>query len=63
MALLETRGLTASYGDFQALFGLSMEVRSGEAVAVSDLDGGEQESVAAVVGPVCRSRPCQTRSV
>ena len=34
MALLETRGLTAFYGDFQALFGVDMALDEGETVAV-----------------------------
>src|SRR6476469_4016035 len=34
MALLETRALTATYGDFQALFGVDMTLDAGETVAV-----------------------------
>ena len=30
MALLETRGLTAFYGDFQALFGVDIALDEGE---------------------------------
>jgi hypothetical protein len=30
MALLETRGLTAGYGDFQALFGVDIALEPGE---------------------------------
>jgi hypothetical protein len=33
MALLETHDLTAFYGDFQALVGISIIVESGETVA------------------------------
>jgi branched-chain amino acid transport system ATP-binding protein len=29
MALLETRGLTAFYGDFQALYGIDMRLQAG----------------------------------
>ena len=38
-ALLETRGLTARYGDFQALFGVDMELGEGETVAVIGANG------------------------
>jgi branched-chain amino acid transport system ATP-binding protein len=38
-ALLETRGLTAFYGDFQALFGIDFEVEPGEAVAIIGANG------------------------
>lgn len=37
--LLRTAGLTASYGDFQALFGIDVEVRSGEVVAIIGANG------------------------
>jgi len=38
-ALLATRGLTAFYGDFQALFGIDFEVYAGEAVAIIGANG------------------------
>ena len=34
IALLETRGLTAFYGDFQALFGIDLCVEAGETIAI-----------------------------
>ena len=34
MTLLEVRGLDAFYGDFQALFGLTLDVDAGETVAL-----------------------------
>jgi branched-chain amino acid transport system ATP-binding protein len=37
--LLATRGLTAFYGDFQALFGIDFEVYAGEAVAIIGANG------------------------
>jgi branched-chain amino acid transport system ATP-binding protein len=37
--LLAVRGLDAFYGDFQALFGISMDVARGEAVAVIGANG------------------------
>jgi branched-chain amino acid transport system ATP-binding protein len=38
-ALLETRDLTAFYGDFQALFGISLSVAEGETVAIIGANG------------------------
>jgi branched-chain amino acid transport system ATP-binding protein len=37
--LLEVRALDAYYGDFQALFGVSMGVAAGEVVAVIGANG------------------------
>ena len=39
MPLLSTRGLTAHYGDFQALFGIDMDVEEGETVAIIGANG------------------------
>lgn len=39
MTLLQVRGLTASYGDFQALYGLDFDVDMGETVAVIGANG------------------------
>ncbi len=39
MTLLETHGLTAFYGDFQALFGIDFRIMEGEAVAVIGANG------------------------
>lgn len=39
MTLLETRGLTAHYGDFQALFGVDFTMDEGETVAVIGANG------------------------
>jgi branched-chain amino acid transport system ATP-binding protein len=38
-ALLETRGLTAFYGDFQALFGVDLRLERGETVAIIGANG------------------------
>ena len=38
-ALLETRGLIARYGDFQALFGVDMELGEAETVAIIGANG------------------------
>ena len=39
MALLEAHGLTAFYGDFQALYGIDLELREGETLAIIGANG------------------------
>jgi branched-chain amino acid transport system ATP-binding protein len=49
--LLETRDLTAFYGDFQALFGISLAVAAGETVAVIGANAsGKSTFLKAVAG-------------
>ncbi|MFN2539313.1 MAG: MFS transporter, partial [Mycobacteriales bacterium] len=43
--LLETRGLTASYGPVQVLFGLDLEVHEGEVVALLGTNGAGKSTV------------------
>ena len=57
MSLLAVRELNAFYGDFQALFGVSLEVAEGETVAVIGANGaGKSTFLGAVAGvlPVAR---------
>ena len=50
-ALLETRGLTAYYGDFQALFGIDFVVEPGEVVALIGANGaGKSTFLKSVTG-------------
>ena len=39
MSLLQTHGLTAFYGDFQALYGVDIAIRPGETVAIIGANG------------------------
>jgi branched-chain amino acid transport system ATP-binding protein len=52
-ALLQTKGLTAFYGDAQALFGIDFEVMAGETVAVIGANGaGKSTFMKAITGLV-----------
>jgi branched-chain amino acid transport system ATP-binding protein len=51
--MLATHGLTAFYGDFQALFGIDLEVAKGEIVAVIGANGaGKSTLLKAITGLV-----------
>jgi branched-chain amino acid transport system ATP-binding protein len=51
MALLEISSLTAFYGDFQALYGVSMSIDAGQAVAVIGANGaGKSTLLKTIVG-------------
>jgi branched-chain amino acid transport system ATP-binding protein len=60
MALLETRDLTAFYGDFQALYGIDTRLEAGETLAIIGANGaGKSTFLRAVTGLVAT----QARSV
>ena len=51
MTALETRELTAFYGDFQALFGISFALEEGETVAIIGANGaGKSTFLKAIAG-------------
>ncbi len=51
MAVLETHGLTAFYGDFQALFGITFALDEGETVAIIGSNGaGKSTFLKAITG-------------
>ena len=53
MSLLETRALTARYGDFQALYGIDFDLDAGEAVAIIGANGaGKTTLMCSIVGLV-----------
>src|SRR5664279_3548722 len=51
MALLETRKLTAFYGDFQALYGIDAVLETGETIAIIGANGaGKSTFLKAIAG-------------
>jgi len=57
MALLQTRGLTARYGDFQALFGVDIRLDQGECVAIIGANGAGKYSLLRSLSGVLRQEP------
>jgi branched-chain amino acid transport system ATP-binding protein len=55
--LLDVRDLDAFYGDIQALFGVSMRVAAGEAVAVIGANGAGKSALLKSIAGALRSRP------
>jgi branched-chain amino acid transport system ATP-binding protein len=55
--LLEVRALDAHYGDFQALFGVSIGVAEGEVVAVIGANGAGKSTLLRCIAGAMRSRP------
>src|SRR6516162_867831 len=55
-ALLAVRELEAFYGDFQALFGVSVEVARGEAVAVIGANGAGKSTLLKSIAGLLRAR-------
>ncbi|MDR3467487.1 MAG: ABC transporter ATP-binding protein [Xanthobacteraceae bacterium] len=57
MALLETRDLSAFYGDFQALFGISMAFEAGDTVAVIGANGAGKSTLLKAICGLVGARP------
>jgi len=56
-ALLNVTALDAFYGDFQALFGIDLELHSGEAVAVIGANGSGKSTLLKSLAGLVRNRP------
>jgi len=56
-ALLEVEALDAYYGDFQALFGVSLQVPPGEAVAIIGANGAGKSTLLKSIAGLLRGRP------
>jgi branched-chain amino acid transport system ATP-binding protein len=54
--LLDVRALDAHYGDFQALFGVSMQVRAGQVIAVIGANGAGKSTLLKSIAGLMRSR-------
>src|SRR5712691_10656757 len=54
--LLQVRALDASYGDFQALFGVSMAIACGEVAAVIGANGAGKSTLLQSIAGLLRSR-------
>jgi len=55
MPLLQTRNLTAFYGDFQALYGIDTALDAGETIAIIGANGaGKSTFLKAIAGLVRR---------
>ena len=59
MALLETRDLTAHYGDFQALFGIDIRLLPGETVAIIGANGAGKSTLLRSIAGVLKNAPAQ----
>lgn len=57
MTLLETRNLTASYGDFQALFGIDTTIEAGETLAIIGANGAGKSTYLKSIAGLLRGAP------
>ncbi|MFD1982250.1 ABC transporter ATP-binding protein [Mesorhizobium newzealandense] len=57
MALLEAKGLTARYGDFQALFGVDIALDQGETIAIIGANGAGKTTLMRSISGILANRP------
>jgi branched-chain amino acid transport system ATP-binding protein len=60
-ALLETRGLEARYGDFQALFGIDFTLDEGETVAIIGANGAGKSTLLRTICGLNAAAPASVR--
>lgn len=58
-ALLQLNGLNAHYGDFQALYGINMDVHAGEVVAIIGANGAGKTTLMRSITGLLRNQPDQ----
>ncbi|MGR3815817.1 MAG: ABC transporter ATP-binding protein [Cognatishimia activa] len=61
MALLATHNLTAHYGDFQALFGVDIEINEAETIAIIGANGAGKTTLMRSISGVLRNAPQMVR--
>ena len=61
MSLLETHALTAHYGDFQALFGVDVQLAAGETIAIIGANGAGKTTLMRSIAGVLRNAPDMVR--
>lgn len=57
--ILKTRGLEAHYGDFQALYGLDLEIQQGEVLAIIGSNGAGKTTLMRSLTGLLRNAPGQ----
>src|SRR5262245_2661876 len=60
-ALLETQGLTAFYGDFQALFGIDAAINAGETIAIIGANGAGKSTFLRTICGLLAAEPERVR--